>query len=32
MASETNTPLTPNLFVVTTNEYTLREVISRLGL
>ena len=26
------TPLTPNLFIITTNEYTLREVISRLGL
>lgn len=25
-------PLTQNLFVVTTNEYTLREIISRLGL
>jgi len=25
-------PLGPNLFVITTNEYTLREVISRLGL
>lgn len=25
------TPLTPNLFVITTNEYTLRELISRLG-
>ena len=25
-------PLGPNLFVITTNEYTLREIISRLGL
>ncbi|MDP4020482.1 MAG: hypothetical protein Q8P58_00350 [Candidatus Adlerbacteria bacterium] len=25
-------PLTQNLFVITTNEYTLREIISRLGL